>query len=210
MLGVVMARRIPLWFLLVASLVSFVACRQPQPTYVRDTDVAGLDDAAMSTGLDRRDLERLFNENMASMTSSRWFNDMARTSGPRPTAAVMPFENATTEHIENSLHALIGMVETELVQSGYFSVVAKPLREQIIEELMLQQNEMFDQSRAVRVGRQLGVSYFVTGRVVDNSERTATARRVQYFMFMQAISVETGEIVWQNRADLSKGIIPLK
>src|SRR5690625_3442195 len=87
MLGVVMARRIPLWFLLVAALVSFVACRQPQPTYVRDTDVKGLDDAAMGTGLDRRDLERLFNENMASMTSSRWFNDMARTSGPRPTAA---------------------------------------------------------------------------------------------------------------------------
>lgn len=205
-----MARRIPFWFLLVATLVTLVACRQPQPTYVRDTDVAGLDDAAMSTGLDRRDLERLYNENMASMTSSRWFNDMARQSGARPTAAVMPFENATTEHIENSLHALIGMVETELVQSGYFSMVAKPLREQIIEELMLQQNEMFDQSRAVSVGRQLGVSYFVTGRVVDNSERTATARRVQYFMFMQAISVETGEIVWQNRADLSKGIIPLK
>ncbi len=208
-----MFQRFSPWLTTVLSILAFsmiTACRQPQPTYVRDTDVDGLDEAAMGVGLDRKDLDRLFNENMASMTSSRWFNDMARTSGPKPTAAVMPFENATTEHIENSLHALIGMVETELVQSGYFSVVAKPLRQQIIEELMLQQGELFDQSRAVRVGNQLGVSYFVTGRVVDNSERTATARRVQYFMFMQAISVETGEIVWQNRANLSKGIIPLK
>jgi len=196
--------------LLAALSIAFSACRQPQPTYVRDTDVRGLDDAAMGVGLDRRDLERLYEENMSSMASSRWFNDMARTQGPRPTVAVMPFENATTEHVEQQLHALIGMVETELVQSGYFSVVAKPLREKLIEELLLQQHELFDASRAVSVGRQLGVSYFVTGRVVDNSERTATARRVQYFMFMQAISVETGEIVWQNRADLSKGIIPMK
>jgi PBP1b-binding outer membrane lipoprotein LpoB len=45
--------------------------------------------------------------------------------------------------------------------------------------------------------------------VVDNSERTATARRVQYFMFMQAISVETGEIMWQHQAELTKALIPL-
>lgn len=196
--------------LLAVFSLAFTACRQPQPTYVRDTDVRGLDDAAMGVGLDRRDLERLYHENMASMTTSRWFNDMATQRGARPTVAVMPFENATTEHVEQQLHALIGMVETELVQSGYFSVVAQPLREKLIEELMLQQHELFDASRAVQVGRQLGVQYFVTGRVVDNSERTATARRVQYFMFMQAISVETGEIVWQNRADLSKGIVPMK
>ena len=201
--------RLRLLLLLAASSIAFSACRQPQPTYVRDTDVAGLDDAAMGVGLDRRDLERLLAENMQHLANSRWFNEMATTRGARPTAAVMPMENWTTEHVEPQLQALIGMVETELVNSGYFSVVAAPLRQQILEELMLQQGAAFDQARAVSVGRQLGVHYFVTGRVVDNSERTATARRVQYFMFMQAISVETGEIVWQNQAQLSKGIVPL-
>lgn len=201
------------WMMMLAlvGLAGMLAqgCRQPQPTYVRGSEMPGLDDAAMSTGLDRRDLDQMLAENMASMTGSRWFTEAGMSSGPRPTVAVMPMENWTTEHVEPQLAALIGMVETELVNSGRFSVVAQALRQQILEELMLQQGEAFDQSRAVRVGRQLGVNYFVTGRVVDNSERTATARRVQYFMFMQAISVETGEIVWQNRADLTKGIVPL-
>lgn len=197
-------------FILLAFSVLATACRRPQPTYVRGDDHPGIDDPAMSTGLDRRDLDRLLNENMASMTSTRWFNQAAGASFDRqPTVAVMPFENMTTEYIEPQLHALIGGVETELVNSGRFAVIAAPLREQIMQELRLQQGAEFDQSRAVSVGRQLGVQYFVTGRVVDNSERTATARRVQYFMFMQAISVETGQIVWQNRADLTKGIIPL-
>jgi uncharacterized protein (TIGR02722 family) len=195
--------------LMVFSLVA--ACSRPQPTYVRGEDHPGIDDPAMSTGLDRRDLNQLLEENMASMTASRWFNQAAGASFEnQPTVAVMPFENMTTEYIEPELHALIGMVETELVNSGRFAVIAQPLREQLLAELRLQQGAEFDQSRAVTVGRQLGVQYFVTGRVVDNSERTQTARRVQYFMFMQAISVETGQIVWQNRADLTKGIIPLK
>ena len=163
----------------------------------------------MGVGLDRRDLEQLLEENMASLQSSSWWQGAYHTSAMLPTVAIMPMENRTTEHVESQLHALIGMVETDLVNSGRFTVIAAELREQIIDELRLQQGAEFDQSQAVRLGHQLGVHYFVTGRVVDNSERTAEYRRVQYFMFMQVISVETGAIVWQNQSELTKGIVPM-
>ena len=193
-----------------AVLVVFCAsCAGPQPTYVRGDDVPGIDEPAMSTGLDRRDLEVLLSENMAHMTSSPWYDEVGQRRGDRPTVAILPMENWTTEHIEPQLHALLGMVETDLVNSNRFTVIASSLRETILDELRLQQGEEFDQTRAVQVGRQLGVHYFVTGRVVDNTERTASARRVQYFMFMQAIDVETGAIAWQNQSELTKAIIPL-
>ena len=186
-----------------------IACGSPQPTYVRGSEMPGLDDPAMGTGLDRRDLEQLLAENMEHFLSSPFYARTSQQAGAPPTAAILPMENWTTEHIEPQLHALLGMVETRLVNSGQFTVVASALREQILEELRLQQGAEFDQARAVSVGRQLGVHYFFTGRVVDNTERTANARRVQYFMFMQAIEVETGAIVWQNQAELTKGIVPL-
>lgn len=191
------------------ALAGLTACTMAQPTYVRDSDVPGLDQPAMSTSLDRADLERLMNENMASFASSRFYARTAASTAEPPTMAILPMENWTTEHIEPQMHALLGMMETEIVQSGVFRVVAAALRDTILDELRLQQGQEFDPSRALPLGRQLGVHYFVTGRVVDNSERTASARRVQYFMFMQAISVETGEIVWQNQAHLTKAIIPL-
>ena len=193
--------------LLVLGLLS--ACGAPQPTYVRGADMPGLDDPAMSTRLDRRDLEQLLHENMASFTSSRFYARQSVSAEEPPTMAIMPMENWTTEHVEPQLHALIGMMETQLVQTGNFRMIASALRDTLLDELYLQQGEEFDASRAVPLGRQLGVHYFLTGRVVDNSERTANARRVQYFMFMQCISVETGEIVWQNQAELSKGLVPL-
>ncbi|MBN1947041.1 MAG: hypothetical protein JW797_15305 [Bradymonadales bacterium] len=180
-----------------------------QPTYVRGDDVPWLDDPAMSVGLDLRDLEQLLEENMASLQASAWWQTVSGPSGTLPSVAVMPMENRTTEHVDSQLHALIGMVETQLVNSNRFTVIAAELRDQIIEELRLQQGAEFDQSRAVQLGGQLGVHYFITGRVVDNSERTAEYRRVQYYMFMQAISVETGAIAWQNQSELTKGIVPM-
>ncbi len=185
------------------------SCAGPQPTYVRGDDVPGIDEPAMSTGLDRRDLEGLLSENMAHMTGSPWYDEVGQQRGDRPTVAILPMENWTTEHIEPQLQALLGMVETDLVNSNRFTVIAASLRDTILEELRLQQGEEFDQTRAVQVGRQLGVHYFLTGRVVDNTERTASVRRVQYFMFMQAIDVETGAIAWQNQSELTKAIIPL-
>jgi penicillin-binding protein activator len=185
-----------------------VGCGGPQPTYVRGSEVQGLDDPAMGLGLDMRDLEQLMHENMASMTSSFWYQ--AAPTAPPPTVAILPMRNDTSEHIEPQLDALLGMVETNLVNSGRFSVVSHALREQIIQEMRLQQGAEFDPSRAVQVGRQLGVRYFITGRVYDSAERAVDMRRVQYFMFMQAIDVETGAIVWQNQSNLTKGIVPME
>ena len=190
--------------LLIASLLA-LSCSQAQPTVVRGSDVPWLDEPAMSTGLDRRDLEDLLAQNLAALEQSAWWVN----ADGRPTVAVMPLENHTTEHIDGELGALMGMVETDLVNSGRFTLIASNLRDDIIAELRLQQGIEFDRSRAVQLGNQMGVHYFVTGRIFDSSERTAEMRRVQYTMFMQVVSVATGVIEWQNQADLTKGIIPM-
>ena len=40
------------------------------PKAVRGEEVAGLDDQAMSTGLDRRDLQKMLHDNMQALQSS--------------------------------------------------------------------------------------------------------------------------------------------
>src|SRR5687768_17054045 len=102
------------WALLVSALaVSTVACGGPQA--VRGEEVAGLDDQAMSTGLDRRDLQKLLHENMKALQTApvlqRWQKENS------PTAAVLPLRNETTEHIDSQLDALISDIETTLVNA---------------------------------------------------------------------------------------------
>jgi uncharacterized protein (TIGR02722 family) len=191
---------------LAVGVLFLAACA---PTYVRDTDVPTLDKPAMSTGLDRTDLDRLFNESLQSLMSSalpgEW--QKAALSGKKPAVAVFPILNETTEHIDVQLEALLSKLETQLVGTGSVTVVSRQRQKELAEELRLQESAVFDPSQAAKMGRMLGARYYVTGKIYDSAELTKKARRVQYFLFMQALDVETSAVLWQKESALSKGLI---
>jgi uncharacterized protein (TIGR02722 family) len=175
------------------------------PKAVRGSDVEGLDDEAFSTGLDRRDLQSLLHKNMQSLQNSavieRWKGE------DRPTVAVLPIKNDTSEHIDGALSALISEVETTLVNAGHVRVISQEMQGDLINEVKRQQNDVFDQATVSRWGKQVGARYFVTGKVYTVDERGQGERRVQYFMFMRALDSETADILWQNTAELTKAIV---
>jgi uncharacterized protein (TIGR02722 family) len=172
---------------------------------VRGSDVKGLDDAAMSTGLDKRDLEQMLHENMESLQNSalvkRWEGEN------RPAVAVLSMRNDTSEHIDSVLQALITDVETQLVNAGHVRVISRDSQPEMIAEVNKQQSDAFDASTVARLGSQVGARYFVTGRVYNADERQSGERRVQYFLFMRVLDVQTGDILWQNKADVTKAIV---
>jgi uncharacterized protein (TIGR02722 family) len=175
------------------------------PRAVRGSDEPGLDHAAMSTGLDKRDLQQMMNENMATMRKSavvqRWQQE------DRPALAVMPIQNETSEHIESALNAMISDIETELINWGAVKVVSLSTQQQLLEEIRKQYSSGFDQTQIAHWGKQVGVRYFVTGKVYTTDERVEDQHRVQYYLFLQVINVETGEIMFQNKTNTTKAMI---
>lgn len=192
-----------------ALLVSTALLPACGPSYVRGSEMPELDEYAMSTGFDKRDLETLFNKNQKSLMASgamrRW-KDAAR-SGKELQVAIFPVKNETSEHIDSELAALLSKFETTLVNSGEVTVISRERQRGLIEELRLQQGAAFDPDKAAQLGRQLGANYFITGKIYSASEKSSDERRVQYFLFMQAIEVETGAVRWQNEANLTKGLV---
>lgn len=182
---------------------SLVACSNPKA--VRGDDVAGLDTDAMSTGLDRRDLEKLLAENMNAMDSSAVVRRWEKEDMPR--LSVLPFRNETSEHVDSALDALISKVETTLINAGHVSVISLESQAELMAEIKRQQGEGFDQGKVAAVGRQMGVQYVVTGKVYSTDEKMGSERRVQYFLFMQVLEVETGQILFQNEAGLTKAML---
>lgn len=196
---------LPRWIiasLLACSTLPLAACG---PRAVRGDDVEGLDDDAMSTGLDRRDLTRLLHDNMTALDSSaavrRW------EAEDSPTVAVLPFRNDTSEHIDSALEALISDVETTLINGGHVRVVSLERQSDLMAEIQKQQGDGFDAGQVSRWGRQIGVRYLVTGKVFSTDERLRKERRVQYTMFLQVLEVETGQIVFQNRSTVTKALL---
>ncbi len=197
------------WFctLALGSALTLAGCGGP--AYVRGSENPELDEYAMSTGLDKKDLQKLFKQNIESLLKSgamkRW-KDASR-DGKEPTVAIFPIKNETSEHIDSQLLSLLSDFETELVNSGYVTVISYERQKTLVRELKIQQSAAFDPDKAAQLGKQLGAQYFVTGKVYDSAEKSGSERRVQYFLFMQAIDVETGALRWQNKAELTKGLI---
>ena len=183
--------------------MSLAACG---PTYVRGSEMKELDEYAMSTGLDKRDLEKLFDENITSFMESavvqRW-----KAEPEPPIVSLFPIANETSEHVRDQLDALLSKVETTLINSGVATVVDRARQNELIAEVRRQQGGAFDEAASAQVGRQLGAKYFLTGKVYDSAERTGKERRVQYFLFMKVLEVETAVIRWQNEANLTKGLV---
>ncbi len=172
---------------------------------VRGDDVAGLDHQAMSTGLDRRDLQKMLDENLRALQSSgaakRWQGE------DRPAVSVLPIRNETSEHIDSSLQALISDVETQLINWGIVRVISLENQSGLMEEIRRQYAGGFDQAQVANWGKQIGARYVVTGKVFTTDERSEDARRVQYYMFMQVLSVETGEVLFQNKSAVTKALV---
>lgn len=189
----------PLFLCLVLGLVG---CG---PKAVRGEDVAGLDDQAMSTGLDKRDLQRMLHENMEKLQTSavvkRW------ESEDRPAVAVIPLRNETTEHVDSALDALISDIETTLVNGGHVRVISMEQQPKLVEEIKRQYAGAFDPTQVATWGKQVGARYIVTGKVFSSDERQDDERRVQYFMFIQVLDVQTGEVLFQNKTAVTKALI---
>jgi uncharacterized protein (TIGR02722 family) len=190
--------------LIAAAALSLASCSSG-PRAVRGTDEPGLDYEAMSTGLDKRDLQRMMNENMQVMRTSavvqRWMQE------DRPPVAVLPLQNETSEHIDSALNALISDIETQLINWGAVRVISLQNQQNMMEEIRRQYSDGFDQSKIAHWGKQIGARYFVTGKVYTTDERVGDQRRVQYYLFIQVMNVETGEIMFQNKTNTTKAII---
>jgi hypothetical protein len=120
---------------------------------------------------------------------------------------VLPLQNETSEHIDSALNALISDIETQLINWGAVRVISMQNQQQMMEEIRRQYSDGFDQTKIAHWGKQIGARYFVTGKVYTTDERVGDQHRVQYYMFMQVLSVETGEILFQNKTSVTKAII---
>lgn len=177
-----------------------VACGKE---YVRDTNDPSIDNAAMSTGLDKDDVQRMLKDNLNTLRAAP-IMDLWRSNHGQDTVAIFPFQNSTSEHIDSSLEAVLSEAETWLVEAGTVTMISRERQNAMIAEVEGSKNAVFNPAHVAQYGKQLGAKYFITGKIMASDERTENARRVQYFMFMQVIEIETSAIRWQHKAYVTK------
>ncbi len=173
---------------------------------VRGANDPSVDSHALSTSLDKEDIQRALHTLLGKLRTSPVIDTWRSHARERTTVAIAPIRNNTTEHIEPALTALLGEVETWLVDSQLVTVVSQERQEDMVRQIENSQHPVFDHNHIPAYGRQLGVKYYVTGKISGNDERGEDMRRVQYSLFLQVIEIETGAIRWQGKEEITKAI----
>src|SRR4051812_12249855 len=94
------AALVPLAALTVVTTLATTGCGGKE--YVRGSQEPGIDSAAMSTGIDKDDIQRMLSENLNNLRAAPIMNEW-RTRGTRATVSIFPYQNTTSEHIDSQL-----------------------------------------------------------------------------------------------------------
>ncbi len=191
---------------LILALLTSVGCAPRATRGGEGTGNMAMDDAAMSTTLDKMDIDYLVARNLDALYASPFWNNTVAGSPSAPIVAIWPIENATSEHIDDQMLQLLSSIETSLINSGEVQVVARSRQEALAREIGIQQGATYNPAYAAQMGRQLGAKYFVTGKLTAVDERLQKTRRVQYALFLQVLELETGLVKFQNETARSKAL----
>ena len=165
-----------------------------------------LDVPALSVKLDREDINYLVAKYLEALEASRFWSQTVAAAGDRPLVAIWPITNETTQHIEDQMATLLSSIETSLVNTGDVRVVDRARQAALVREIGIQHGAAYDPASAQRLGRQLGVKYFFTGKISSVDEKLNKMRRIQYSLFLQVIEIESGIIEFQNEVTRSKAV----
>ncbi len=202
--GITMSLRLEL--IVIALLVALAGCGPKAVRGGAGTGNQKLDQAAMSVKLDKADIDYLVSENIKALSASTLWNVTIERAEKPPVVAIWPIRNATSQHIDDQMGALLSSIETYMVNSGDVRVVSRERQQALVNELRARQVDIYDPQTIGSFGRQLGAQYLVTGKISSVEERLKKTRRVQYSLFLQVLEVETGLVVFQNEAARSKAL----
>lgn len=192
--------------LLLLPLAASLACAPRAMRGGAGTDNPDMDAPAMSTTLDRADIDYLVTQNLDALYKSRfWTTDIQAATKP-PVVAIWPIQNSTSEHLEDQMLTLLSSIETSLINSGLVQVVARSRQTELAHEIGVQQGDIYNPAQAARIGKQLGAKYYITGKLTGVDERIQKTRRLQYTLFLQIIELETGLVKFQYETTRSKAL----
>ena len=172
---------------------------------VRGADDPSVDSHALSTGLDKEDIKRALRDTLNKLRAAPVMNDW-RTSSPKSTVAVFPFQNNTSEHIDSALDTVLSEAETWLLEAQVVRIIDRRRQAEFIRDVEGQQHPVFNPANAAKYGKQMGAKYYVTGHVSGNDERSEDMRRVQYFLYLEVVNVETSEKLFLAKSEITKAV----
>lgn len=153
---------------------------------------------------DATDLKGAVAKVATTLLESKKFN----AAGGTPVIVVYGIQNDTDEHINTQLVA--DKIQTSLNETGAVRFVDRDMRKHIDEEIQYQQGGKVDPATAARVGRQLGATHVLWGRLASIETKEGKGIRLTkksmrfYNLTVRVTDLATSEVIYSNEFEVAR------
>lgn len=129
-------------------------------------------------------------------------------SAKKPLMIIYPFSNETSEHINT--RGVSDDIQRQMLQSGKFRFINEQQRDNIAAEMEYQSKGYVDKTMRIKIGRQLGADYLLSGslrsikKVQPRQVRIRKSERIYYSLDLTVTDLESSEIVYADQAEIAR------
>lgn len=141
---------------------------------------------------------------LADALNSAWLENQDFTGGTKPVITVGTIKNKTAEHIDVSI--FIKDIQRAVINSQKAKFVAsKPQKEELRDERREQQQ--FAREETVKqMAAETGADVMLQGQISSITDQYDNQRVIFYQVDLEAVNIESGEIIWQGQKKIKKFI----
>ncbi len=151
---------------------------------------------------DPADLIRVQEQMVNSVKNHPFFSPLIQSGEPIVMLIVKKLQNKTDEHIDTRL--ILEKVRTGMIKQGVAQFVDDQAFDTALEQLNLQASDLYDNSKAARIGKFVGAKYILRGSIA-NIRKKSGRKDVNYMNVMLDIfEVETLLIKWTDEYDMQR------
>jgi len=110
--------------------------------------------------------------------------------------------NETDEHVNT--RTIMEKVRTKLINDGIAKFVDDQALNDILNQFKFQQSGLFDNKTVVQIGKLVGAKYILRGTISSIRKRSDRTDIIYYNITLQAVSIETGEIIWTDEKEVQR------
>jgi uncharacterized protein (TIGR02722 family) len=148
------------------------------------------------------DLKKVASYMVGSVKDARFIKSMKyRREKPRWMLA-KEMRNDTDEHINTRV--IMEKVRTQLINDGIGIFIDDEALNTALNQLQLQQSDLFNNEQAAKVGNFVGAKLILRGAISNIRKRDARTDINFYNITMQVVDLETLQILWTDEYEIGR------
>lgn len=189
---------------LTVSALAFAGCSSTEPAKRSVSRIETDKQIDLSGKWNDTDSKLVAEEMITDALNSPWLESSDYSATKKPVVTVGTITNKTAEHIDVSI--FVKDIQRAVINSQKAKFVAsKPQKEELRDERREQQKYSREET-VKQMAAETGADVMLQGQISSIIDRFENQRVMFYQVDLEAVDIESGEIIWQGQKKIKKFI----